>query len=177
MQNGADQQQTGNDGTQMQIHTEETDNADQQADDNLQSDDNQQPEDNTQSGETQTGGVSQDADQGTVVAIGTQTQSGFTVNESKCSFAGDWSSNWGDMQFSQEGNVIDGTYTYDSGKISGTVNGNVLVGKWFESPSYAEPNDAGDIEFSISNDCSSFSGNWRYGSSGSWNGDWTATRK
>jgi hypothetical protein len=79
------------------------------------------------------------------------------------------------MQLSVSANKVTGDYTHDSGKIAATLNKNVLVGKWSESPSYAEPNDAGDMEFQLSDDCKSFTGNWRYGSTGDWSGGWTGT--
>lgn len=101
--------------------------------------------------------------------------SGFQIKSTKCSFDGKWDTNWGEMSLDVSGDKVTGTYTYDSGKITGKITGNVLVGKWSESPSYAEPNDAGDIEFLLSDDCKSFSGNWRYGSEGSWSGGWTGT--
>jgi hypothetical protein len=94
-----------------------------------------------------------------------------------CGFDGVWGTDWGDMTLSQSANVVTGTYTHDSGKITGTVSGSVLKGKWSESPSYAEPGDAGDIEFTISDDCNSFTGKWRYGSTGDWSGGWSGTRK
>ena len=108
--------------------------------------------------------------------IGTQTDSGFTVKQTTCSFAGDWSSNWGAMTFAEENGRMTAVYTHDSGKIDSIVTGNILVGKWSESPSYSEPGDAGDVELELSEDCSSFTGNWRYGSAGNWSGGWTGTR-
>ena len=94
-----------------------------------------------------------------------------------CVFDGVWGTDWGDMALTQAGNVVTGTYTHDSGKITGTVSGGVLKGKWSESPSYAEPSDAGDIEFTISSDCKSFTGKWRYGSTGDMSSGWAGTRK
>ncbi|MFH1234487.1 MAG: hypothetical protein V1493_02640 [Candidatus Diapherotrites archaeon] len=110
-------------------------------------------------------------------AIGSQTSSGFTVQELGCSFTGSWSSNWGDMEFKQDGSKVTATYTYDSGKIDAVISGNILIGKWSEAPSYAEPGDAGDVELELSTDCKSFTGNWRYGTGGAWSGGWTGTKK
>jgi len=82
------------------------------------------------------------------------------------------------MEFTQNGNQVTGTYPHDSGKIKGTVSGNVLTGTWSESPSYSPPNDAGDIVVTLADDGKSFSGNWRYGTAtGKWDGNWEATRK
>ena len=108
---------------------------------------------------------------------GTETESGWVVIESKCLFTGNWDSNWGDMVFTQDGDTVTATYTHDEGRITGTMTGNVLVGKWSESPTYSEPNDGGDVELQLSEDCDSFEGHWRYGSSGDWSGGWTGTRK
>ena len=81
------------------------------------------------------------------------------------------------MQFTQSGNQVTATYTYDDGRITGTVSGNTLTGTWSESPSYQPPDDAGDIVLTMAADGNSFTGNWRYGTStGTWDGTWTATR-
>ncbi|WP_321428909.1 hypothetical protein [uncultured Methanolobus sp.] len=105
-------------------------------------------------------------------------QSGFTAESTSHSFVGEWSSNWGDMEFRESGGRIYGEYTHDSGKLEGVINGDVFIGTWSESPSYAEPNDAGDVELKLSSDGNSFEGNWRYGSdSAAWSGGWTGTRE
>lgn len=72
------------------------------------------------------------------------------------------------MVLTQNGASVTGTYTYDSGKINGTISGNALIGTWSESPTYAPPNDGGEIEFTMYSDGKSFTGKWRYGSEGSW---------
>ncbi|HYE82507.1 MAG TPA: S-layer homology domain-containing protein [Clostridia bacterium] len=87
------------------------------------------------------------------------------------SWTGEWKTSWGDMTLTQTGEKVTGTYTFDSGKIVGTVSGNVLTGTWSESPSYSPPHDAGEVEFVISEDGKSFTGKWRYGSEGDW-GNW-----
>ena len=84
------------------------------------------------------------------------------------SWAGEWDSNWGKMLITQNGASVTGTYTHDSGKINGTISGNVFTGTWSESPSYSPPSDAGDMELTMSADGKSFTGRWRYGSEGSW---------
>jgi len=124
-----------------------------------------------------TEGAAAEAAGGAHGAPGTETASGWVVIESKCLFTGSWDSNWGDMEFAQDGDTVTATYTHDEGRITGTMVGNVLVGKWSESPSYSEPNDAGDVELQLSEDCDSFEGHWRYGSGGDWSGGWTGTRK
>ena len=92
-------------------------------------------------------------------------------------WAGTWDSGqWGEMKLTQNGSTVTGTYTWDEGKIEGTVFGNMLRGTWSESPSYSSPDDAGDFEFTLSSDDNSFTGKWRYGSDGDWDGDWTAEK-
>jgi len=92
------------------------------------------------------------------------------------SWTGEWDTNWGKMVLTQNAASVTGTYTHDSGRINGTISGNVLTGTWSESPSYAAPNDAGDIEFTMSADGKSFTGKWRYGTSGSW-GNWEGGKR
>ncbi|RLE06775.1 hypothetical protein DRJ00_09200 [Candidatus Aerophobetes bacterium] len=92
------------------------------------------------------------------------------------SFQGVWDTSWGEMRLTQSGANVTGTYIHQDGKIKGTVRGNILTGKWSEAPSYSEPHDAGDVELELSEDGNSFSGRWRYGSSGEWDGVWTGTR-
>ncbi|NPV63250.1 MAG: hypothetical protein HPY61_11590 [Methanotrichaceae archaeon] len=93
-------------------------------------------------------------------------------------WTGKWEVTWGEMDFErtemtlqQTGTTITGTYPFDQGRIQGTISGNKLIGQWSESPSYSPPDDAGDFEFTMSDDCKSISGKYRYGSSGSWR-DW-----
>ncbi|MEZ5333914.1 MAG: hypothetical protein R2741_01030 [Methanolobus sp.] len=118
-------------------------------------------------------GSSSSASTGTVP----NPQSGFTAESTSHSFVGEWSSNWGDMTFWESNGKLYGEYTHDEGRLEGVVNGDVFIGTWSESPSYAEPNDAGDVEIKLSSDGNSFEGNWRYGSdSSSWSGGWTGTR-
>ncbi|MEA4960771.1 copper amine oxidase N-terminal domain-containing protein [Lutispora sp.] len=94
----------------------------------------------------------------------------------KYSWEGEWDSNWGKMILTQNGPIVTGTYTHDKGRINGTISGNVLTGTWSESPSYAPPNDSGEIEFTMSADGKGFSGKWRYGSEGSW-GNWEGGKR
>ncbi|AET63601.1 hypothetical protein Mhar_0210 [Methanothrix harundinacea 6Ac] len=96
-----------------------------------------------------------------------------------CDWTGTWETNWGEMELQQHGNnTVTGTYTHDNGRISGTILGDVLIGTWSEDAQedpYMPPYNAGEVEFTISDDCSSFDGRWRYGSSGEW-GSWSGTR-
>jgi pimeloyl-ACP methyl ester carboxylesterase len=83
-------------------------------------------------------------------------------------WAGTWSTDYGTMQLSVSGSAVTGTYDYMGGKISGKVSGNTLTGTWSQQPSYKPPNDAGDLQFTLAPGGNSFSGLWRYGSSGDW---------
>ena len=98
-----------------------------------------------------------------------------------CTFTGTWDTNFGIMTLIQSGSQVTGTYESDDGQFIGTVAGNTVRGTWSEAPSYAPPNDIGDAEFILSSDCSTFTGNWRYGNTGSWgpaaswSGSWSGT--
>jgi heat shock protein HslJ len=104
---------------------------------------------------------------------------GTPAHLTNCGYSGTWNTDWGTMQLSQTGNKVSGTYTHDSGMINGTISDGVFVGRWSESPSYAEPDDAGDAMFYFGKDCNSFSGNWRYGTGAAgaaWDGTWFGTK-
>lgn len=94
---------------------------------------------------------------------------GITPTQSPgCSFTGTWNTNWGAMNLIQTGTEVTGSYEHDNGKFTGTVEGRIVKGTWSEAPGYTPPDDAGDAEFTLSDDCRSFAGNWRYGITGSW---------
>ena len=90
---------------------------------------------------------------------------------------GVWETNFGKMVLVQRGNIVEGHYTHDKGKIKGRLEGNIFVGKWMERPSYKPPRDAGDVRLVFTKDGKSFSGHWRYGFGGnSWNGNWSGKK-
>ena len=93
-----------------------------------------------------------------------------------CDWSGRWKTNWAGMSLSQTGSQVSGTYGLMGERITGTVSGNTLIGTWSDKPSYSPPTDAGDVEFTMAADCNSFTGRWRYGSEGDWDGRWTGTR-
>jgi len=105
-----------------------------------------------------------------------QTAAITSADWGKYSWEGEWDSNWGKMVLTQTGGAVAGTYTWDKGRITGTVAGNMLIGTWAETPSYAPNKDAGAIEFTMSEDGKTFTGKWCYGSSGSWSG-WEGTKR
>jgi len=99
------------------------------------------------------------------------------TSASAVNISGKWSSNFGEITFKQSGNMVEGFYTHDSGRIRGTLKGNTFIGRWMEAPTYRPPHDAGDVKFVFSKDGKSFSGKWRYGFGGnSWNGNWSGKR-
>jgi hypothetical protein len=106
-----------------------------------------------------------------------------TVNEAlpHLNWTGTWDTNWGTMHLTQSMGKVTGTYSWDDGKIVGYISknltGDMLAGTWSEKPSYAPPDDAGDFEFKMAPDFNSFTGCWRYGSSGGWEDcEWHGTR-
>ncbi len=86
-----------------------------------------------------------------------------------------WSTTYGMMTLTQTGNQVSGNYEHSNGHITGTVSGNVLTGTWSEAPTYTAPDNAGDVQLTISPDGKTFTGGWRYGSSGSWTMNWNGT--
>ena len=47
---------------------------------------------------------------------------------------------------------MSGYYTLQTGKISGQIEINKLVGKWSDGPTYKHPTDAGDIVYRMAPD-------------------------
>ena len=112
---------------------------------------------------------------GTTGTLGSSPEN--TQFESQGIWMGTWESEqWGTMQLVQDGNRVTGEYEWDEGKIDGMINGNMLTGTWSEKPSYQPPDDAGDFKFSLSKDGTSFTGEWRYGSTGDWQGSWNGKK-
>jgi hypothetical protein len=111
---------------------------------------------------------------------GTLTRTGGTTGGSttRCNWTGTWRSPvYGDVRLRQSGSTVSGDYDWVQGQISGTVLGDTLAGTWNEVPSSPpDPADSGEFVFTISADCRSFVGQWRYDSSGQWYTDWSADR-
>jgi hypothetical protein len=95
---------------------------------------------------------------------------GTNGNGSGTSFTGAWNTDYGTLTLVQEGEQVTGEYSHDGGTIEGTVIGNVLKGTWSEAPTRQPPDDAGEIEFQLNPQGTSFTGRWRYDSSGEWKG-------
>ncbi len=93
-------------------------------------------------------------------------------------FAGQWSTNWGDMTCRVEGTKVYCEYTHDQGRIEATLSadGRTMDGQWAEYPSYSPPRDGGRVIFRLSDDGNAISGEWWYGQD-TYGGSWTGTRK
>ena len=60
-------------------------------------------------------------------------------------WAGTWDTDLGTWMLDQSGDRVFGTYEPDGGRIFGTVLGDTLLGSWAQAPTYAPPDDAGDL--------------------------------
>lgn len=94
--------------------------------------------------------------------------------EGACNWTGIWDTDQGFMDLEQAGNSVTGIYTGNMPHqdIQATASDNKLVGNW----SYSPGKDGGTFEFTMADDCKSFSGKLRYGSEGDWSGNWNGTR-
>ncbi|MGE5404556.1 MAG: hypothetical protein ACM3PP_06420 [Candidatus Saccharibacteria bacterium] len=96
-------------------------------------------------------------------------------------WAGAWNCIWGEAKFimnlTGSGNQVTGTYGWRNGRITNaTIDGNVLKGTWTETTA-TQTEESGTFEFTLSADGKSFTGKWRYGTSGDWETvTWNATR-
>lgn len=108
----------------------------------------------------------------------TKAAGGDTNVSASESFDGKWQTDFGVMTLTQNGTSVIGTYTYRNGSIDGTVSENVAKGTWTQNSSdLGNETTSGDFEFVLSSDYNSFSGKWRYGSSGGWQSKpWNGTR-
>jgi hypothetical protein len=91
-------------------------------------------------------------------------------------WGGTWDSPYGKMVITVSGNQVTGAYEHSHGRFTGTISGNTLRGVWAEEPSYRPPEESGDMELTLAADAQSFTGRWRYGSSGSWTDNWNGSR-
>lgn len=114
--------------------------------------------------------------------LGTNETGSYIVNvnitekpdEGACSWTGIWDTDHGFMDLEQTGNIVTGIYTGNMPHqgIRATASDNKLVGNW----SYPPSKDGGTFEFTMADDCKSFSGKWKRGSEGDWSGNWNGTR-
>lgn len=96
--------------------------------------------------------------------------------EEACSWSGIWETDHGFMDLEQTGNSVTGIYTgnlpYQDQGIQAIASDKKLVGNWSYSSGKAE----GTFEFSMADDCKSFSGKWKHDSEVDWSGNWNGTR-
>jgi hypothetical protein len=85
--------------------------------------------------------------------------------------SGYWSGDWGRLVIRNDGGQVRGAYDHDEGTITGTMNGDTLVGWWCEVPSREPTGDAGEVELTVISG-QSVDGRWKYGTDGDWREDW-----
>ena len=85
-------------------------------------------------------------------------------------WTGTWETIHGHMLLVQSQDKVSGSYGGKKGTVTGTASADELKGTWKES--YG----SGEMEFTMSLDGNSFTGRWRKGKSGGWQG-WKGTRK
>jgi len=90
-----------------------------------------------------------------------------SINTSKCTFEGSWDTRWGRMELKQDNFKLKGTYDLNKGTVEGVIYGRYFIGKWSQSPSYKPPEDSGNINLILSDDCNSFKNDWYIND---WNG-------
>lgn len=84
-------------------------------------------------------------------------------------WGGTWSSGYGVIEFTQTGSTVTGTYGF--GTLIGEIQGNVLIGTYFQKGYYYD--EYGDFVFTLSKDGKSFQGKSRIDKGinwGTWNG-------
>ena len=83
------------------------------------------------------------------------------IRQEPIDISGIWNTNYyGRVIFEQDGNNVIGIFKYGNGRIEGTLNGNILTGKWFDSPTYECPLHSGKLRFTFSPTVDSFLGFW-----------------
>jgi len=87
-------------------------------------------------------------------------------------FSGTYQTDFGKMTLTQNGNQVTGSYEYNSGRISGSIDKGILYFTWAEGGGAT----SGTGYFQLSADGKKFTGQWRYGTSGAYTGDWSGTR-
>ena len=91
----------------------------------------------------------------------------FTPGEG--SWTGTYDSSFRTLYLVQSGNAVRGEYPeWDNGRLDGTVKDGVLYAYWYEEPTYAPAQDAGQLICVLYPDGQGFRGWWRYGNSGNW---------
>lgn len=94
-------------------------------------------------------------------------------------WSGAWTSDFGVIQFQQQGNQVTASYSYTNGgnqiqgQIAGVVTGNHLDFEWHEGPGGAGD---GHGSFTMGSDGTSFTGTWGKGESRTDGGNWNGKR-
>ncbi|MBN1376016.1 MAG: hypothetical protein JXA01_07670 [Dehalococcoidia bacterium] len=88
---------------------------------------------------------------------------------------GRWKTNYAGLTLIQTGSYVTGTYGFMGESMEGTVSGNTFEGTW-KNPSYDASTNTGDMELTMAADYNSFTGRWRFGTEGDWDGIWEGTR-
>jgi hypothetical protein len=90
------------------------------------------------------------------------------------SVTGFYSGQWGQLVLREKDGRMLAVYSHDQGTISGTLQGDTLVGWWCEVPSRKPDQDAGDVElkFITKDGAPAIDGRWRYGATADWRDDW-----
>ncbi|MBW2529219.1 MAG: hypothetical protein JRI23_33895 [Deltaproteobacteria bacterium] len=93
--------------------------------------------------------------------------------ESADSFTGTWTTGWGPVTLTQQGDKLTGSYSGQfRGTLSGTVDGNVADLAWVQTNG-----ERGRAKFTLSADGNSFTGTWGAYSSSAGGGSWNGKRK
>lgn len=96
--------------------------------------------------------------------------------QSAKAWAGTWYTSWDEdpdlytLKLTQKGNLVEGTYNYMKGRVSGTVKGQVFSGTWSQS------DGDGWFAFTLAADGKSFSGTWGAIGSKQASGMWWGSR-
>lgn len=98
-------------------------------------------------------------------------------------FSGIWNSpQTGQVRLLQKESRVTGSYEYQDGRITGTVEGNKLTFTWWQNVSdgggyeAAKPKERGNGYFILSASANSFQGKWRFDGKQEWHDTWYATR-
>lgn len=87
------------------------------------------------------------------------------------SFNRSYSTEYGPMTLTFNGDLVTGSYTHQNGKIKGTMDGTVATGTWTQS------NGSGSFIFTFDASYKSFEGKWNYKGESSMRGGWNGKPK
>lgn len=90
-----------------------------------------------------------------------------SAGDSSLSVQGKWSSDFGEMELTEAGGVVTGRYSFEGGKVVGTLSGTRLTGHWIQSKSSRKCETSvegshfhGKMDFEFTGD--KFTGKWGY---------------